>query len=83
VNHHFLSLWKQLDPVGSRNRGLLSLMRRHSQNLSVQQSQKLAAYLARHPALEAVYHFKQWLCSLLLNKHRTAKHCRQLAAQFL
>jgi transposase len=30
VNHHFLSCWKEIDPVGSQNRGLLSLMRRHA-----------------------------------------------------
>ena len=83
VNHHFLALWRQLDPVGSRNRGLLSLLRRHSCKLSAQQREKLAAYLARHPALEAVYHFKQWLCSLLLNKHRTAKQCRKLSPLLL
>jgi len=29
VNHHFLKLWQQQDPVGRRDRGLLSLMRRH------------------------------------------------------
>ena len=31
---HFLNLWKQQDPVGRMNRGLLSLMRRHQWNLS-------------------------------------------------
>jgi transposase len=24
VNHHLLACWKELDPVGSKNRGLLS-----------------------------------------------------------
>ncbi len=33
INHHFLACWKELDPVGSKNRGLLSLMRRHRHNL--------------------------------------------------
>ena len=29
VNHHFLACWKELDPVAAKNRGLLSLIRRH------------------------------------------------------
>jgi hypothetical protein len=33
LNHHFLACWKELDPVASKNRGLLSLMRRHRHNL--------------------------------------------------
>jgi len=34
VNHHFLKLWQQQDPVGRKHRGLLSLMRRHAWKLS-------------------------------------------------
>ena len=34
INHHFLACWRDLDPVGSKNRGLLSLMRRHRHRLS-------------------------------------------------
>src|SRR5262249_39830547 len=30
VNHHFLNCWRELDGVGSKNRGLLSLMYRHN-----------------------------------------------------
>ena len=37
INHHFLACWKELDPVGSKNRGLLSLMRRHRHNLKPEQ----------------------------------------------
>lgn len=33
INHHFLACWRELDPAGARNRGLLSLMRRHRHNL--------------------------------------------------
>ena len=37
VNHHFLACWRELDPVGAKNRGLLSLMRRHRHNLKPEQ----------------------------------------------
>jgi transposase len=83
VNHHFLACWRDLDPAGSKNRGLLSLMRRHRHNLSPEQQLRLAAYLQQHPALETVYRFKQRLCYLLLKKHRTRKQCEQLAPRFL
>ncbi len=84
VNHHFLTCWKQIDPQGARNRGLLSLMRRHEDNLkSPEQAGRLRAYLAERPALEAIYDFKQNLCKILLEKHCKAKKCKVLAKRFL
>lgn len=83
INHHFLACWKLLDPVGARNRGLLSLIRRHRHNLRPEQHQRLGAYLATQPALELIYRFKQRLCYLLLKKHRTRRECEKLAPRFL
>jgi len=83
VNHHFLSCWRDIDPVGRRHRGLLSLMRRHRHHLTAAQQGKLAAYLLAHPALEVIYRFKQRLCYLLLYKHRTCKQCQALVPRFL
>jgi transposase len=83
VNHHFLACWKELDPVGSKNRGLVSLMRRHRHNLSLAQHERLSAYLREHPALEAIYRFKQRLTYLLLEKGRNQKRCRKLAHRLL
>jgi len=76
VNHHFLSAWRELDPRGSKNRGLLSLMRRHEENLKPEQQVRLQTYLAEHPAIEAIYEFKQRLCRLLRKKCCTVKRCR-------
>ena len=83
VNHHFLACWKEIDPVGSKHRGLISLMRRHRHNLTPEQHQRLAVYLKQRPALEVIYRFKQRLCYLLTEKHHTQKKCRQLAGRFL
>ncbi len=83
VNHHFLACWKDIDAVGAKNRGLVSLMRRHRHNLNPQQHERLAAYLKQHPGLDAVYTFKQRLCYLLLEKGQTQKRCRHLANRFL
>jgi hypothetical protein len=70
INHHFLACWRDIDPTGARNRGLLSLMRRHRRNLTAAQQEKLAAYLQVHPVLDLIYRFKQRLCYLLLKKSR-------------
>jgi transposase len=83
VNHHYLACWKELDPVGSKNRGLLSLMRRHRHNLKPEQHQKLSAYLKQNEALELIYRFKQKLCYLLLEKRMNQKKCRELAPKLL
>jgi transposase len=83
VNHHFLACWREIDPVGSKNRGLISLMRRHRHNLKPEQQARLLAYLAERPALEAIYRFKQRLCYLLLKKHKTRKACQKLIPRFL
>jgi len=83
INHHFLACWRDLDAVGSRNRGLRSLMRRHRHRLSAEQQQRLNAYLAAHPALQIIYGFKQRLCHLLLKKHRTRRQCQILVPRLL
>lgn len=83
INHHFLACWRDLDAPGSRNRGLLSLMRRHQRNLREEQRQRLEAYLKLHPALDSIYRFKQKLCDLLSKKHRTEEQCAKLIPKFL
>jgi hypothetical protein len=71
INQHFLACWREIDSIGSKHRGLVSLMRRHRHHLSPQQQERLAAYLRQHPAFEAIYSFKQRLCYLLLEKAQT------------
>jgi transposase len=83
INQHFLACWRDIDPLGAKHRGLLSLMRRHRHNLSPEQQVKLSDYLAQYPVLEPIYAFKQRLCHLLLHKHRTRKQCQALAPKFL
>lgn len=83
INHHFLNCWRDLDAVAAKNRGLLSLMRRHRHRLQPVQAEKLAAYLAQRPALELIYRFKQKLCYLLLKKHRTRRQCETLIPRLL
>jgi transposase len=83
INHHFLALWRELDPVASKNRGLVSLVRRHRRNLKSEQQARLQSYLQFHPVLGATYSFKQRLCHRLLRKHRIRKQCVPLASRLL
>ena len=83
INHHFLNIWAQIDPVGRKNRGLLSLMRRHKKNLKPEQILKLCRYFRQHPEMKIIYDFKQDLCGLMMVKKKTAKQCRKLIPIFL
>lgn len=83
VNQQFLATWRELDPVRSKHRGLLSLMRRHPEHLSPEQHERLERYLQQNPALAAVYAFKQRLVRLLLKKTCSARTCRGLIPIFL
>ena len=83
VNQHFLRLWQQHDPEGRKNRGLLSLMRRHHWKLSAVQKQRLHQYLAQTPVLQALYFAKQQLNGFLVLRAMKAKRARKLLPKFL
>jgi transposase len=76
INQHFLKVWQQHDPEGRKNRGLLSLMRRHQWRLRDEQHANLMEYLAEYPVLQALYVAKQRLVRLMLLKTLTAKRAR-------
>jgi transposase len=83
VLRHFLETWKLLDPDGRRNRGLLSLMRRHASKLRPDQKLRLDRYLDAHPAIRILYEAKESLCALLNIKHRTKKQCQPLIKRLM
>jgi transposase len=83
LNQQFLKVWGTLDPEGRKNRGLLSLVRRHECNLKVDQVPKLQNYFDHTPGLEPVYRFKQDLMQLLLKKHQKRKEPKDLIPQLL
>jgi hypothetical protein len=71
------------NPAGSRNRGLLSLMRRHADKLSRAQKAKLAQYFEHNPAASIPYQQREQICQLLLLRQRTVRACRRLAPALL
>ena len=76
INQHFLKVWQQVHPEGRKNRGLLSLMRRHQWRLRDEQQQNLMTYLSDYPVLQALYEAKQKLVKFMLLKTLTAKRMK-------
>jgi len=83
VHQHFLAAWRELDPVGSKNRGLLSLMRRHEHNLKPEQRARLQLYFKEHPHIQSIYLFKQRLCALLRKKGQSVRSSRKRIRELL
>ena len=83
LNHHFLKLWQALDEEGRKDRGLLSLMRRHPCNLKPEQVPKLQEYFKEVQGLKEVYDFKQDLMQLLLKKHLRREEAKAVIPQLL
>jgi transposase len=83
VNQQFMKSWQMIDPQGRKNRGLLSLMRRHECNLEPEQRLNLQNYLSQYPVLAEIYRFKQKLCRLLLTKSVNQVDARPAVYDFL
>ena len=83
INQHFLKVWQQVHPAGRKNRGLLSLMRRHQWHLNDEQHANLMTYLADYPALQALYVAKQKLIRFMLLKTVTAHRMRAKLPRYL
>jgi len=69
INQHFVKVWGQFDPVGRKSRGLLSLIRRHEENLKPEQRVKLERYFLDFPHIKTMWEFKQKLTNLMRLKH--------------
>jgi len=82
INQHFLKAWQQHHPEGRRNRGLLSLMRRHQWNLGDEQHANLMNYLAEFPVLQQLYIVKQKLNRLMLLKTLNEARARKKLHEF-
>lgn len=83
VGQQFFALWKSIDPAGMKKRGLVSLLRRHAERLSQEQSRALARYFSVQPAIGVLYEFRERLMKLLLVRGMNARACRSLARQLL
>lgn len=83
IGLQFLKAWKQFDPVGRQNRGLLSLMRRHEDKLSSEQKIKLEKYFEKFPILKILWKFKHELHNLMREKRLSKDTVWKKIYQFL
>jgi transposase len=82
VNHHFMELWKLLDPLGKKNRGLLSLFRRNPSKLDASQILNLDQYLYSIPGLKQSYDFRNQINKLLNTKTLNYRRMRPAIKEF-
>ena len=83
VNQQFVKTWGELDEVGRKHRGLLSLMRRHPERMREDQRERLHKYLDEIPGLRPLYIFWQDLLRLLRMKGLNQRQCRGIIPEYL
>lgn len=83
IGFQFLKAWKQFDPTGRQNRGLLSLMRRHEDKLSIEQKINLQKYFEKFPILKILWKFKHELHNLMREKKLNKNKVWEKIHQFL
>ncbi len=83
VNHRFVKTWAELDDVGSKHRGLISLMRRHPDRMREDQRINLHKYLNEIPGLINLYIVWQDLLRLLRMSRLNKKQCKDIIPEYL
>lgn len=83
VNQQFIKTWGELDEIGRKNRGLLSLMRRHPDRMREDQRLKLDMYLNSVAGLKSLYAFWQDLLRILRLKCLSKRECREVLTEYL
>jgi transposase len=83
IGHMFLKTCQQIDPATKHQRGILRVLRKKPDNLTDTEKLRLASYLAKHPAIRALYDFKQELHRLLCMKRQSKEQVRQLIPELL
>jgi transposase len=83
INRHFRKAYLRIEPDLLKTKGIRNLLRYHEWNLKEEDRNKLQKFLNHHPALKALYDYKQKICQLLTRKNQTAKQCRKLIPKFI
>ena len=85
VQHHFAKVCKLVDEehLSHGRGGLMRLMMTRPDNLRPEHRERLQAYFAEQPALQAVYDFCRDLSELLRVKARSRRGCRKYVSALL
>ncbi|MDX1900875.1 MAG: ISL3 family transposase [Gammaproteobacteria bacterium] len=83
MHHMCMQTYQEIDPKMKNKRGLLAALRTNPENLTEKRMQKRDEYLKQHPAIDAIYQFKQQLRRLLMKKTMQARRCKKYIPVFL
>jgi transposase len=83
VNHQFVKTWSELDEKGRKNKGLLSLMRRHPDRMCDDQRTNLNNYIRSVPGLLPLYIVWQDLLRLLRKSGLNQRGCKEIVPEFV
>lgn len=83
LQHQCIMTYRELSNKVKNNRGILALLRTRPDRLKPPQLIKRDAFLAEHPAIDAIYQFQQQLHQLLMNKAMNKDWCRKAIPHFL
>jgi transposase len=83
IIHHFMELARQIAPTIKNQRSYLGALRKRSEHLSANDSQRLEGLFNSYPALRPLYEMMHRLRRIMNVKHQTKRACRPLARQLL
>lgn len=83
IQHQCMMTYRELSDKVKSNRGILALLRSKPDRLTSQQLIKRDAFLAEHPAIDAIYQFQQQLHTLLMHRSMNKDWCRNAIPGFL
>lgn len=83
MQHQCMLTYRTLSPDIKSNRGVLAILRKRPNKLTIKQANRQRRFFDEYPAIEAIYHFQQQLHTLLMNKTCNAKKCKQLIPRLL
>lgn len=83
MQHQHMKVFRQLSHTIKHNRGRLAALRTRPDRLSPKRKKLRDDMFRQNPALESVYLFQQELHTLLMNKTKSKKQCKQLVCQFI
>lgn len=81
--HQCMQTYQDIDPSIKYQRGLLAALRTNPDNLTPHRLKKRDEYLAKQPAIQAIYQFKRQLHQLLMKKTLKARQCKKCIPIFL
>lgn len=83
MQHQCIMTYRELSSEVKSNRGILAILRKRPDRLTMLQKTKRDTFLEENPAIDAIYQFQQQLHEILMKKMLDKKRCRVLIPHFL